>query len=189
MVFSLKKKPKAQIESTEHVGTFEGVKVYAFKSADLLPTKRYLYFLANNNDAELGITRNDLRAFVAGIRKCVNGKDFSRIGWYIETINFYLEEYNPERMLFKSGAVMLMLEDEDPFQIEDKHMKRKAELFDTNEEFRAFFLRYTFRVLKSYGILSDGFSEEDFTNLSRSRSERIYSKLTGKDLYWDYLSG
>lgn len=181
------KRNKRSDESLTFAGTFAGEDVYTFKSPNLLPTKRYLYFVANNNDAELGVSRSDLKAFVGGIRNAVNGKDLSRAGWYCETLDFYLTDYNPEKMLFKSGAVMILLGNEDPLEIRDEDMKRKAELFDTDENFRAFFLRTTFELLKAYGALSSDSHVEDFTNLPRSKSERLFSKLTGRDTYWDYL--
>jgi hypothetical protein len=180
------KRRKAK-NALELSGTFQGEKVYTFKHPSLLPVKRYLYFVANNNDAELGIARSDLKAFVSGIRNAVNGKDLSRAGWYCETLDFYLNDYNPEKMLFKSGAVMICLQDEDPLEITDEAMKKKAQLFDTDDEFRAFFLQTTYELLKNYGVLSSDTPEEAFTNLPRSRSERIFSKLTGRATYWDYL--
>lgn len=183
---NLLKRKKAS-EALELAGEFSGEKVWVFKSPNLLPTKRYLYFVANNNDAELGVSRSDLKAFVGGIRNAVNGKDLSRAGWYCETLDFYLTDYNPEKMLFKSGAVMILLGNEDPLEIKDEDMKRKAQLFDTDENFRAFFLRTTFELLRAYGVLSTDTHAEAFTNLPRSRSERIFSKLTGRAMYWDYL--
>lgn len=186
MLKRFRRKP-SRPESVTHAGAFAGEDIYVFKSPSLLPTKRYLYFVANNNDAELGVSRNDLKAFVQGIRKSLSGKDISRIGWYCETLSFYLEDYTPEKMLFKSGAVMILIGDEDPNDITDEAMKKKAMLFDTDETFRAFFLQTTFRLLREFGVLSSGSREEDFMSLSRSRIERTYSQLTGRDTYWDYL--
>lgn len=182
-------KPKDRAGMTL-AGIFDGHAVYVFDQIERLPARRYLYFLANTQEAELGVQRGDVKKFTEGIRECIKSGDLSKIGWFVETMDFYLDSYAPEKMLFKTGATLLVLDGEDPNKIEDKWVKIKAQLFDTNEDFRVFFCKITYQLLKKYGSLSKDMNEEDYLQaaMQESKEERIYSELTGRRIYWDYLS-
>lgn len=180
----------ADMKGTEIAGTYGDHTIRRFNSIEFLPAKRYLAFLANSNEAELGISNMDLKAFVKGMQDSINKKepDLTKVAWYVETIKFYLETHAPERMLFKTGAVLLLIDGEDPNEIDSESMQKKATLFDNDPNFRAFFLQILYRSLRDYGILQKGIEEEDFSRLDKSPVERIFSTLTGKDTYSDYLS-
>lgn len=177
------------MKGTEVVGKFGDHVIRRFNSIEFLPAKRYLAFLANSNEAELGISNMDLQAFVKGMQDSINKKEpeIAKISWYVETIKFYLETHAPERMLFKTGAVLLLLDDEKPNEMDGAAMEKKAVLFDNNPEFRAFFLQTLYRSLRDYGILQTGIEEGDFSRVDRSPAERIFSTLTGKPTFSDYL--
>ena len=177
----------AAMQGTEAVGKYGGHTISRFRSIEYLPAKRYLAFLASSNEAELGISKLDLEAFVKGMQDSYKASDHTKVGWYVETIKFYLETHAPERMLFKTGAVLLLIDDEKPNEIQDSYQDLKAKLFDTDEGFRAFFLQTLFRCLRDYGILPTGTNEEDFLRVDRSPTERIFSTLTGRRTYSDYL--
>jgi hypothetical protein len=188
-------KKKIQTAEAQHydtvcpvVGEFGGHKVRAFTHVEYLPTKRYLFYLNSTQEADLGVSRNDLMAFTKGMRDAYKDGKHTKVGWYVETLAFYLDAHAPDKMLFKTGSCLIMIDDENPSEVTEKHQKLKAELFDTDEDFRAFFLQITFQLLKRYGNLSSDISEEDFTNLVASKEERIFSRLTGRRIYWDYLS-
>lgn len=182
-------KPKER-EGLVLAGKFDGHAVYYYDQIERLPARRYLYFLTNTQEAELGVMRTDLKHFIEGIRESLKTNDQSKIGWFVETLDFYLESFAPERMLFKTGASLLLIDNEDPLRVDDKWVKIKAELFDTNPEFKVFFCKITFQVLKKYGMLSKGMREEDYLQeaVQESKNERIYSELTGRRIYWDYLN-
>jgi hypothetical protein len=177
----------SEMKGTEVVGTFGGHTLRKFKSIEYLPASRYLAFLANSNEAELGVSNLDLKAFVKGMQDSINANELTKAAWYVETLKFYMETHAPERMLFKTGSVLLLLDDEKPEIIDEKAMENKALLFDTNDEFRAFFLQTLYRSLKAYGILQTGINEEDFLRVDRSPVEKIFSTLTGRATYSDYL--
>lgn len=177
----------ANMQGTEIVGRYGEHTIRRFNSIEYLPTKRYLQFLSNSNEAELGISNLDLKAFVKGMQDSYKVGDHTKVGWYVETINFYLEAHAPERMLFRTGAVLLLIDNESPTEIDDVSMDLKAKLFDTDEDFRAFFLQTLYRCLRDYGILPTGTKEEDYLRVDRSPEERIFSTLTGRPTYSDYL--
>jgi hypothetical protein len=158
-----------------------------FGSLEFLPTKRYLAYLANSNESDLGVNRDDLQAFVEGIRQSLKTNDIAKVGWYNETLSFYLKAHAPERMLFKTGAILLLIDDEKPNELDPKYQELKAQLFDTDEDFRVFFLKTLYRVLRNYGVLPTDTSEEDYLNLRHTQEERIFSELTGSKSYVDYL--
>lgn len=171
-------------------GKFDGHSVWYYDQIERLPARRYLYFLTNTQEAELGVMRTDLKKFIEGIREALKTNDQSKIGWFTETLDFYLESFAPERMLFKTGASLLLIDNEDPLKVDDKWVKIKAELFDTNPDFKVFFCKITFQALKKYGMLLKDMQEEAYLQaaVQESKHERIYSELTGRRIYWDYLS-
>lgn len=182
-------KPSAR-DGLVHAGKFDGHNIYYYDQIERLPARRYLYFLTNTQEAELGVQRTDIKKFIEGIREAVKVNDQTRIGWFVETLDFYLESFAPEKMLFKTGATLLLMDNENPLQVEDKWVKLKAELFDTNPDFKVFFCKITFQVLKKYGMLSKDTNEEGYlaAAFQESKKERMYSELTGRRIYWDYLS-
>lgn len=170
-------------------GKYKGHTIWAFNDIGYLPADRYLVFLKNQREAELGIKEIDLQAFISGISRALNEKDIIRAGWFVKTLEFYLEAHAPERMLFKTGAVLLLIDDEPPGTMSERHTKMKADLFESDREFRAFFLGTLFDRLKAYGILSNGIERQDFMKEVDQTHERIYSLLTGNDTFTDYLKG
>ena len=168
-------------------GRYGKHRLQRFGSLEFLPTKRYLAYLSNSNESDLGVNRLDLEAYVHGIREALKTNDISKVGWYNETLSFYLKSHAPERMLFKTGAILLLIDGEKPNELESKYQELKAQLFDTDDEFRVFFLKTLFRALRSYGVLPTATSEEDYLSLNKVAEERIFSESTGKASYVDYL--
>ena len=175
-------------EGLQIAGTFKGHTIWAWNQIGYLPADRYLVFLQNQREAELGVSDTDLKAFINGVRNANNAGDKGRVGWFVETLDFYLQAHAPERMLFKTGAVLLLIDDEPPTKISERHMKLKADLFEADKEFRAFFLDTLYARLRDYGVLSSGIAREDFLKEADQTAERIYSILTGKDTFSDYLN-
>ena len=174
-------------EGLEIAGAFENHTLWRWKNIGYLPTDRYLAFIQNQREAELGVKDADLRAFTTGISEALNKADIARASWFVKTLEFYLEEGAPERMLFRTGSILLLIDDEPPGKLTDKHADLKARLFETNPDFRAFFLDTLYDALRSYGVLSTGTQRQDFSTLVEQTSERIYSILTRNDIFTDYL--
>lgn len=183
-----KKKPKRKTGTSEIIYEANGIRLYGWPQMEMLPAKRYLAYILAANDGELGITRMDLLAYVKGISDSYEANLHTKVGWYIETLRFYLEEYPPEKIAFKMITPLIRLEGEPEEEILDEFEREKAKLYDNNLQVRAFFLSYGFDLLSMSSVLSTDIEKKDFIRISPSKNEKMYSKLTGNDTYTDYLS-
>lgn len=183
-----KKEIQVKKGSSEIIYDANGVKIYGWPQVELIPTKRYLAYVLAANDAELGISRSDLLAYVKGVSDCYENNIHTKVGWYIETIRFYLENYPPEKVAFRMIAPLIRLEGEPEGDIPEEFTKEKARLYEEDLSVRAFFLSYGFDRLSESGLLSPDIEKKDFLNMGPALAEKTFSRLTGNDTYKDYLS-
>ena len=180
------KKPKW--DESKLVAEIAGTKIYGWPAVERMPTRRYLAYFLAANEAELGISREDIMALVKGIRDSYQAGAHTKVGWYAETLLFYMEAYPPEKVIFKMIAPVVRLEGEPEGELLEEWTKKKADLYEKDPDMRRFFLSYGHDTLKASGHLSGDIQKRDFLNLAEAPGERIFSQLIGKSTYRDYLS-
>ena len=166
----------------------DGVKAYGWATINQVPSRRFLAHIIAANDAELGITRDDLKALVDNVRKSHNEGEHTRTGFFIETIAAYMDIYPPEKVIFQMIAPLIMIEGEKEHILDPEITKRKAALYGASPEFRAFFLSYGHGIATQSGALSRHTPKKDFISQVPTIEEKTFSKLTGNATYRDYLS-
>lgn len=182
------RKKKRKIQSSALLFDQDGVKIYGWSDLNAIPVRRYLAHILAANEAELGITRKDLLAMTNGIRESYLNNVHTKVGWFSETLQFYLDNYPPEKVIFQMIHPLVRLEGEPEDRLHESFTLEKAQLYEGSPEVRAFFLSYGFDHLANSGLLSEGIARRDFLKTGPAPHERTFSRLIGSATYSDYLS-
>ena len=156
-----------------------GVKLYKFHNPLKLPTVRRLMLFQAIKDAALGVCKEDL------IKLCDLSDEYFKKGQTaqqnqcIGVLRFYLDQHANSRSLFNTANCLILMEGESIDEMTPEIIQKKQELFDSNPDVKAFFLRMGYAYLMSMSNKSSLHLDivDYLSSTALVKSEAIFSRL------------
>lgn len=145
------KKPlqKLEVKNTELCYDHNGIRLYKYNNPLELPTIRRLAMFEALHDAALGITSDDLKKYIEIVEEHINKGQYAKVAQTLSVLKFYVELHTNSKNLFNIAAPILFLEGEKENEYTTEIIEKKRKLYETDKDFKAFFLRMGYLYLTS----------------------------------------
>lgn len=128
----------------------DGVKLYKFHNPLKLPTVRRLMLFQAIHDAALGVNRNDLYKLLDLSDEYFNKGMFAQQNQCNAVLRAYLDQHSNTNSIFDTANCLILMTDESIDEMTPETIEKKRQLFDSNPDVRAFFLRMGYAYLMSF---------------------------------------
>lgn len=187
MFKALRKKIKGLFSLPDGIiyhGTYDGHRVYYFKSIDNLTKFREMAIRLAYHQLELGVKLSDLRALIELGQESVNKGDLAKIGTLFSYLEMQIDNYASERVILQVAGCGVLIDGEPLDDFTNEHEAIKTELLQKHPQLRAFFLTTSLRYLTELGSNLTGKDEQALlNNPARLTRELLFLKLISIDLY------
>lgn len=177
---------KEEVTAREGLGylfSYAGHKFYTFTQIETTVARRYLAYTRLVRLHELGVSREDLKAFTERIRLANNKGDRSAIGALCEALEAYTDLYTDNKRTFEIANCFILIDDEPRDRFSEAHTELKKQLFDASENVRFFFIKTAFEYLRKIVELPQDFKPEDYLRTQKVElTEAIFSRLSMRNL-------
>lgn len=154
---------------------------YTFERIEVTVARRYLAYTRLVRMHELGVSREDLKAFTELIRAANNKGDRSTVGAACEALEAFTDLYTDNKRTFEIANCFVLIDDEPVERFSEAHTFLKHQLFEGSAEVRFFFVKSALEYLRKISELPPDLKLEDYLNSKEVRlTEKVFSRLITK---------
>lgn len=180
----LRKKPKGPEtrEGLEYLFSYAGHNFYTFRRIEETAARRYLAYIRLVRMHELGVSRDDLKKFTAGIRQANNRGDKSAVGALCEALEAYTDLYTDNQRIFEIANCFVLVDDEPVGKFSEIHSLLKKQLYDGSDQVRFFFIESALKYLRKISDLPDDLDLGAYLREGKVElTEKVFSRLITRD--------
>jgi hypothetical protein len=151
---------------------------WTFATVAAMPGERRIAFNASIAMAELGVSKDDLKACIKRIEEAASKNDMLTVIKVANLLDTYTDLYANEKITFEIANNVILLDNEDILKTDEQSTQKKRELFNNNPEIHAFFLNSLTALLQDIGLLTKGTDLKEYFNRPEvMKSEAAYLRL------------
>lgn len=138
--------PNLELAYTDKAGN----KYFGFVDPEIAPKVRTTYCERAARYAEMYISETNFKKAAVSMREAYNKGDFAKLGSIVEEIEFSSHFLGEEESLLEIAAGFFIMNNEDPYEIHQKIVSQKIDIWSTDGKAKDFFLRKGMKLTTSY---------------------------------------